>query len=356
VRILVRALLAAPPTKTSFHKNAMKKQIMDEYTQEIEVNNQEEALNLFGPGDRHLRAIERAMGVRCVLRGNRLQIIGEEHAVAMTADVLMKLLDRARGGTRIEMSDINFGLMLIEDNAAKSSGDLDLREVMFDSQGRGVRAKSPVQSAYLRAMLKNDLVICIGPAGTGKTYLAVAAAIRKLNCEQVSRIVVCRPAVEAGEKLGFLPGDFQQKVDPYLRPIYDAMFSLLGPEKSARLLERNIVEVAPLAYMRGRTLDDAFVIMDEAQNTTIEQMKMLLTRLGRRSCAVVTGDVTQVDLPPDKVSGLIDASERLKGIEGIGFIYFTRKDVVRHDLVGRIIEAYEERAGREDNGTGGDNG
>ena len=318
---------------------------------ELEINSQEEALNLFGQGDKHLRTIERETGVRCVLRDNQLRVTGPDSVVPQVGALLTRLLDRARNGARVEASDVSFGLMLIQDGAATEPDALDLSEVILDGRGRPVKPRSPAQAEYVRRMMKNDLVICIGPAGTGKTFLAVAAALKKLNAEQVSRIVVCRPAVEAGEKLGFLPGDFQQKVDPYLRPIYDALFTLLGPDRSARLLERNIIEVAPLAYMRGRTLDNAFAIMDEAQNTTREQMKMFLTRLGRQSCAVVTGDVTQIDLPGGVQSGLVDAAERLENVEGIALVRLSGRDVVRHDLVARIIHAYEENGnGPESNG------
>jgi phosphate starvation-inducible PhoH-like protein len=310
-------------------------------TYELKISSQEEAVNLFGQGDRNLRTIERETGVKFLLRDNQLTIKGPPGQVAPVGDMLTRLLKQARGGQPVQPSDVKFGLMLIADGAPPAPDSIESLEIMMDGRGRPVKPRTPAQADYVRSMNKNDMVVCIGPAGTGKTFLAVAAALSRLNSEEVSRIVVCRPAVEAGEKLGFLPGDFQQKVDPYLRPIYDALFSLINPDRCARLLERNIVEVAPLAYMRGRTLDHAFVIMDEAQNTTVEQMKMFLTRLGRHSRAVVTGDVTQIDLPSETASGLVDAARRLDGIEGIGFVRFTRRDVVRHDLVSRIIKAYE---------------
>ena len=321
-------------------------------TFELEIDNQEEAVNLFGQGDRNLRTIERETGVRLTLRDGRLKVSGPPDQVPAVGDMLGRLLEQVRGGNPVQPSDVKFGLMLIQDGLGASQGGLDMPEILVDGRGRPVKPRTPAQADYVRAMNANDLVVCIGPAGTGKTYLAVASALRRLNAEEVSRIVVCRPAVEAGEKLGFLPGDFQQKVDPYLRPIYDALFSLMNPDRCARLLERNIVEVAPLAYMRGRTLDNAFIIMDEAQNTTVEQMKMFLTRLGRHSRAVVTGDVTQIDLPADTGSGLIDAARRLEGIDGIGFVRFTRRDVVRHGLVSRIIKAYEGEDGAPDSAHG----
>ncbi|HOY62605.1 MAG TPA: PhoH family protein, partial [bacterium] len=214
--------------------------------------------------------------------------------------------------------------------------------------GRSITPRSPNQRDYIRAIMKNDLVFASGPAGTGKTYLAVAVAVNCLAEEAVKRIIICRPAVEAGEKLGFLPGDFQEKVDPYLRPVYDALFAMMSFEKCRRLMDTGVIEVAPLAFMRGRTLEDAYVILDEAQNTTVEQMKMFLTRLGSRSRAVITGDVTQIDLPPEKMSGLVDAERRLRSLPEIKFVRFSKLDVVRHELVAKIIRAYESENGQGD--------
>lgn len=307
----------------------------------LELQNPEEAIALFGTRDEHLKLIERRSGVRIHHRNGNVTIKGPADKAKKVAELLNSLLDQLRSGRPVHPEDITYGLALIQENKGETYDETrDL--VLADSRGRPVRPRSPNQRAYITAMDKNDLVFGIGPAGTGKTYLAVAMALKRLSEGRISRIIVARPAIEAGEKLGFLPGDYQQKVDPYLRPVYDALFSMMKYEKCSRLIERGTVEVAPLAYMRGRTLDNAFVILDEAQNTTIDQMKMFLTRMGRTSSAVVNGDITQIDLQ-GKTSGLVDAESRLKNVKGIAFIRFTKEDVVRHDLVSRIIRAYEEK-------------
>ncbi len=305
----------------------------------LEVGSQEEALGLFGHRDENLKYIEKEMDVRLTYRNGEVVVAGPQ--ADGIVELLRHLLDSYRRGRKVTKSDIKYGLMLLKEDGGGRDLRADLDIKLMDGSGRAIKPRSPRQRDYLEALVKHDMVFAIGPAGTGKTYLAVAMAVRRLLEESVRRIVICRPAVEAGEKLGFLPGDLQQKVDPYLRPIYDALFGMMASDRCARMLERGIIEVAPLAYMRGRTLDDAFVIMDEAQNTTVEQMKMFLTRLGPHSRAAVTGDITQIDLPPDKLSGLIDAAERLQGIKEIKFIRFTRQDVVRHDLVAKIIKAYD---------------
>lgn len=307
-------------------------------TATVEVAGQEEAMNLFGNRDEHLKFIERETGAQISHRSGALTITGP--GAGDIADMMRGLLEKVRGGMRIEKSDIRYSLMLLDDDSPDKTGDADL--ALTNGLGRPIRPRSPMQREYINALAGSNLVFAVGPAGTGKTYLAVAVAVKKLLEESVKRIIICRPAVEAGEKLGFLPGDFQQKVDPYLRPIYDALFSMMSIDKCARYLDRGIIEVAPLAFMRGRTLDDAFVLMDEAQNTTVSQMKMFLTRLGANSSAAVTGDITQVDLPPDSRSGLIDAVSRLEGLKDIEFVFLTKRDVVRHELVARIIEAYEK--------------
>lgn len=303
----------------------------------LEVESQEEAMNLFGHKDENLKFIEKETGVRFVYRGGKISLSGPRSAEVGQA--LERLLEQVRRGGRIARSDVRYALMLLEEDVHENSGEPAIR--LMDGSGNLIKPRSPAQKVYIDALSKSGFVFAVGPAGTGKTYLAVAVALRKLLDESVRRIIICRPAVEAGEKLGFLPGDFQQKVDPYLRPIYDALFSMLKFDRCARYMEKGVIEVAPLAYMRGRTLDDAFVILDEAQNTTVTQMKMFLTRLGRNSSAAVTGDVTQIDLPHDTVSGLVDATNRLKEINDIRFIFFSRRDVVRHELVSKIIEAYE---------------
>ena len=309
--------------------------------------------NVAGPVDAHLRQIETELDVAIGRRGHQFRVEGGADRAQAAIDVLQHFLARARdSGRPISVDDIQLYFVELRgrhgDRAAKDAAvdpQLQLHTRRPDLHGR-----TPRQRDYIAAMLAHDVTVAIGPAGTGKTYLAVAAAVDALERDIVKRIVLTRPAVEAGERLGFLPGDLAQKVDPYLRPLYDALFDLLGFDKTQRLLERQTIEIAPLAYMRGRTLNQAFVILDEAQNTTREQMKMFLTRIGFGSKAVVTGDVTQIDLPRGTASGLIEAQHVLAEVRGIAFTYFTSADVVRHPLVGRIVEAYEAAQAREDAG------
>ncbi|HET6724992.1 MAG TPA: PhoH family protein [Gammaproteobacteria bacterium] len=300
--------------------------------------------NLCGEFDQHLRLVEQRLGVEINNRGNHFRLIGDPRAVEAAETVLKSLYaDAAEHG----LDPQRIHLALRENTAADGAGDSgeggDDDVVIQTRRGR-IRGRGANQRRYLNRIQRHDLNFGIGPAGTGKTYLAVASAVESLERDEVRRLVLVRPAVEAGERLGFLPGDLAQKVDPYLRPIYDALYEMMGFEKVARLIERQIIEVAPLAYMRGRTLNEAFVILDEAQNTTVEQMKMFLTRIGFGSRAVVNGDVTQIDLPSRQRSGLRDAVEVLKDVEGISFTFFSAQDVVRHPLVQRIVTAYENKS------------
>ncbi len=296
--------------------------------------------NLSGQFDEHLRLIERRLGVEMNNRGNRFRVIGDEKSVRAAAEVLKGLYAVSVGETlspaRVHLFLQESGVEALLEPAAEEEIDVTIRTKRGEVRGRG-----PNQKRYLRNIISHDINFGIGPAGTGKTYLAVACAVEALEREQVSKLVLTRPAVEAGERLGFLPGDLAQKVDPYLRPLYDALYEMLGFDRVAKLMEKQVIEVAPLAYMRGRTLNDAFIILDEAQNTTVEQMKMFLTRIGFGSTAVVTGDVTQIDLPRGTGSGLRQVVEVLKDVEGISFTFFLAKDVVRHPLVQRIVNAYE---------------
>jgi phosphate starvation-inducible PhoH-like protein len=302
--------------------------------------------NLCGQFDEHLRQIEKRLDVDIASRGNRFRITGQPGAARLGSDVLRSLF-RLTGSERIDPERVH---ICLQESVMRGSGDAGLAEDAVESatddmeiqtRRKLVRARGPNQRAYLKGIREHDLAFGIGPAGTGKTYLAVASAIDALENEEVRRIILVRPAVEAGERLGFLPGDMSQKVDPYLRPMYDALFDMLGPEQVARLMERNLIEVAPLAFMRGRSLNESFVILDEAQNTSVAQMKMFLTRIGFGSRAVVTGDVTQIDLPSGEQSGLKNAVRILSDVKGIVFTWFTPGDVVRHELVQRIVEAYE---------------
>ncbi|ROR34856.1 PhoH family protein [Inmirania thermothiophila] len=302
--------------------------------------------NLCGQFDEHLRQVERRLGVEINNRGNHFQVIGEGTAAATAVEVLRRLYAAAAEEALTPMR-VHLALQQAGAGEGEEAPAADGEEVVIRTRRALIRARGPNQRRYLRAIAEHDLNFGIGPAGTGKTYLAVASAVAALESEQVRRLVLVRPAVEAGERLGFLPGDLVQKVDPYLRPLYDALYEMLGFERVARLLERNVIEVAPLAYMRGRTLNESFIILDEAQNTTVEQMKMFLTRIGFGSRAVVTGDVTQIDLPRPELSGLRQVIEVLRDVEGIRFTFFTSRDVVRHPLVQRIVAAYEraERGG-----------
>jgi phosphate starvation-inducible PhoH-like protein len=300
--------------------------------------------NLCGQFDEHLRQLEQRLGVEINNRGNRFRVIGAAPAAQATAQVLKELY-AATAHERISREVVHMSLQQSSQlarlkPAPEGEGGEDL--VIDTKQGR-VHGRGANQRRYLQNIRSHDLNFGIGPAGTGKTYLAVASAVAALNRDAVRRLVLVRPAVEAGERLGFLPGDMAQKVDPYLRPIYDALYEMLGFEKVTRLMERGVIEVAPLAFMRGRTLNEAFIILDEAQNTTIEQMKMFLTRIGFASRTVVTGDITQVDLPRQQKSGLRDAVELLRDMPGVSFTFFTAEDVVRHPLVQRIVTAYEKR-------------
>jgi phosphate starvation-inducible PhoH-like protein len=296
--------------------------------------------NLAGPFDQHLRQIELRLGVEIANRAGIFRVSGDPAATRAAEQLLRRLYEDAASEV-LDSHRINLGLSGA--NLDRLAGGIEPQEVAIRVKRGMVRGRGANQQRYLHAIATHDINFGIGPAGTGKTYLAVASAIEALNESRVQRLLLVRPAVEAGEKLGFLPGDLSQKVDPYLRPLYDALYEMLGVEKVAKLLERNVIEIAPLAYMRGRTLNDAYVILDEAQNTSIEQMKMFLTRIGHGSTAVVTGDLTQVDLPKHQKSGLRDALDVLRGVDGISFTFFTARDVVRHPLVARIVEAYDAR-------------
>jgi phosphate starvation-inducible PhoH-like protein len=299
-------------------------------------------VELCGPLDEHLRLIESRLGVEVRRRGNRFQLVGLAPAVKRAESVLQDLYARAqREPVDSERVHIALQELDMDSNTNNNDAAADSDELKVRTARGAVRARGANQTEYLTNVRTHDLTFGIGPAGTGKTYLAVACAVEALQSEKVRRIVLVRPAVEAGERLGFLPGDLSQKVDPYLRPMYDALYEMLGFERVAKLIERNVIEVAPLAFMRGRSLNDSFVILDEAQNTTNEQMKMLLTRIGFGSKAVVTGDITQVDLPNSKQSGLRTVIDILRGVRGIAFTMFTSRDVVRHPLVQRIVQAYE---------------
>ncbi len=313
----------------------------------------ERLANLCGQFDEHLRQLERRLGVEIENRGHRFRVIGDDSATRVASEVIHQLYDHT-ARELLGAESVHLQLRTAEAEAARMqtqarrSDDASVgAEVSIQTRKGLISGRGPNQRDYLSAIARHDLNFGVGPAGTGKTYLAVASAVDALQQERVQRLVLVRPAVEAGERLGFLPGDLAQKVDPYLRPLYDALFEMLGVERVNKLIERNVIEVAPLAYMRGRTLNGAFIILDEAQNTTVEQMKMFLTRLGFGSTAVVTGDVTQIDLPPGKTSGLRDAIEVLRDVDGVSFTFFNAHDVVRHDLVQRIVRAYDRR---EDNG------
>jgi phosphate starvation-inducible PhoH-like protein len=311
--------------------------------------------NLFGPQDLHLKMIEDELKVNMAARGNEITLEGQAESVQRAEHILQELADWTRTCHELKPEDISRAIRATEEKL-----DTPLKPYTFStntlSTTKGtVNPKTPTQQAYLQAIKQSDLVIAIGPAGTGKTYLAMAMALAALTHKQVSRIILARPAVEAGEHLGFLPGDLFAKVHPYLRPLYDALYTMMDIERANRLIERGEIEIAPLAFMRGRTLDDAFVILDEAQNATAEQMKMFLTRLGMNSKAIVTGDITQIDLPDSQKSGLTQIAEILVKIEGIQFVYFSEQDVVRHRLVKDIIKAYdqfEQDSGSNTNGQG----
>jgi phosphate starvation-inducible PhoH-like protein len=305
----------------------------------------EGAESLFGTYDENLKQLETQFGVRIRTAGKELIVEGEPADVARAEKVLDQLAGLMRGGYRLAKGDVKTAAQLVSQDESVELSDYFLRSASKSAGKRQVVPKSVTQKRYLDAIEQHDIVFGIGPAGTGKTYLAMAQAVSFLLAKRVSRIILARPAVEAGEKLGFLPGDLQEKVNPYLRPLYDALYDMIETERAERLLERGTIEVAPIAFMRGRTLNDAFVILDEAQNTTSEQMKMFLTRLGFGSKAVITGDVTQIDLPVGRTSGLVEAMKVVGHVEGISFVHFDDKDVVRHSLVQQIVKAYEAFGG-----------
>jgi phosphate starvation-inducible PhoH-like protein len=310
----------------------------------LEPEDNERLANLSGPFDAHLRQLELRLGVEIANRGHIFRLSGEADAIR-TAERVLRALHADTESETLTAHAIHLRLQASNLEAMTQSNDVVPQEVAIRVKRGTIKGRGANQARYLHAIVTHDINFGIGPAGTGKTFLAVACAVEALNEGKVQRLLLVRPAVEAGEKLGFLPGDLSQKVDPYLRPLYDALYEMLGVERVVKLLERNVIEIAPLAYMRGRTLNDAYVILDEAQNTTIEQMKMFLTRIGHGSTAVVTGDLTQIDLPKHQKSGLRDAVEVLHEVEGISFTFFSANDVVRHPLVARIVRAYDRRDG-----------
>lgn len=319
----------------------------------ITIDKIEHLLNIFGSYDENINALQKEYNVSIVNRGDDIKITGTEENVAAAAKAIETLVLLSEKGERINDQNLRYVFSLVKEGLQNEVEKLSDDGICVTLKGKIVKPKTLGQKKYVDAIRKNTVVLGVGPAGTGKTYLAVAMAVKAFRAHDVSKIILTRPAVEAGEKLGFLPGDLQNKVDPYLRPLYDALFEMLGAETFAKQLERGAIEVAPLAYMRGRTLDDSFIILDEAQNTTPEQMKMFLTRLGFGSKIVITGDVTQIDLPDSRRSGLIEAIKVLKNVEDISINRFTEKDVVRHKLVQDIIKAYEkfyERGSNHKNG------
>ena len=317
---------------------------------QLTLENMESYLSLFGMNDRNMAALEQECGVAVSLRGQEITIQGEEKDAELAEQVIAKLIEMMRKGEIVDASRIRYAVALARDGRLEEIEEILGDVVAITHRGRRIQCKTLGQREYVSAVREGQLTIAVGPAGTGKTYLAMAMAVVALKNKEVERIVLTRPAVEAGERLGFLPGDMTQKVDPYLRPLYDALYEIMGVESYQRLVERGTLEVAPLAFMRGRTLADAFIILDEAQNTTPEQMKMFLTRLGASSRCVVTGDISQIDLPKGKKSGLVEAMEVLRDVEDIHIVELTAKDVVRHELVQknvRAYEAYEAKEGKE---------
>ena len=311
----------------------------------LEPIDSQQLANLCGPFDSHLRQIETRLGITINNRGNDFQLIGNDELVVAAGELLGQLASEVTSGVNLTSEKVH--LFLQESGVeALSDAEVDGNDFIIATRKKSIKPRGRNQIGYIRAIRSNDINFGVGPAGTGKTYLAVACAVEALEQEQVRRILLVRPAVEAGEKLGFLPGDLSQKIDPYLRPLYDALYEMLGFERVEKLIEKNVIEVAPLAYMRGRTLNDSYIILDESQNTTVEQMKMFLTRVGFGSTVVVTGDITQIDLPNKTMSGLRHVLTVLKDINGISFTHFSSRDVVRHPLVQRIVEAYD----RSENG------
>ena len=316
----------------------------------ISIERMEEAIAIFGSFDENIRIIERELGVTVVNRDSQLKISGDGEAVMYAVKAINALLSLAAKGENINEQNVRYIINVVRAGNEDKIGILAKDVLCVTAKGKPIKPKTLGQKRYVEAVKSNTITLGVGPAGTGKTYLAVAAAVAAFRAKEVNRIILTRPAVEAGERLGFLPGDLQSKVDPYLRPLYDALFDMLGAENYQKYLERGNIEVAPLAYMRGRTLDDSFIILDEAQNTSREQMKMFLTRLGFGSKIVITGDITQIDLPSDKVSGLKEAMRVLKGVEDISICRLGEADVVRHVIVQRIIKAYEEDDNRRNAG------
>ncbi|WP_352419854.1 PhoH family protein [Proteiniborus sp.] len=325
---------------------------MERETQErrVSINKNGYEPELFGKFDENIKLIEKEFNVDIVSREGEIRILGEEPYTSFVEKLIYSLLKIIEKQGRLTKQEITYAIQLVLEGQEDTLKELLDRIICITASGKTIKPKTIGQKIYVNTIKENDIVFGIGPAGTGKTYLAMAMAISAFKNKEVNRIILTRPAVEAGESLGFLPGDLQEKVDPYLRPLYDALYDILGPETYAKYMERGLIEVAPLAYMRGRTLDSSFVILDEAQNTTNEQMKMFLTRLGFGSKAIITGDITQIDLPKGKSSGLIQVTEILKGIKGIDIVYLTKKDVVRHQLVQRIIEAYDKFEKKSDTG------
>ncbi|MGT2755834.1 PhoH family protein [Streptococcus ovuberis] len=326
---------------------------MQKHTIDIPLKHPDDVMALFGTNERHLKRLEQEFDVAIHARTEIVQVIGQEADVELTRMVIQSLLVLVGRGLLINTSDVVTAINMARNDEINKFVALYEEEIIKDNYGKPIRVKTLGQKVYVDSVKHHDVVFGIGPAGTGKTFLAVTLAVTALKRGQAKRIILTRPAVEAGESLGFLPGDLKEKVDPYLRPVYDALYQILGKEQTTRLMEREIIEIAPLAYMRGRTLDDAFVILDEAQNTTIMQMKMFLTRLGFNSKMIVNGDISQIDLPRQVKSGLIDAAQKLQHISQIDFVYLSAKDVVRHPVVAEIINAYEGAIETEQGSTRG---